>query len=237
MKSIQLTDINLWDFLSEEEAGYISLKASLRKLEKGELISSPAMKNDQLFFLKEGQVRLYRMNQEGRQFTIDILVGGSVFGQTDRLVITDEKMFVEAMVRSAVFVMNKETFDLFLLNHPHAALKFIKILSEKLKFAADIAEQIALNDLRCRIIFLLLKFTEKTGRFGSGWEPIPMHLTHYDLAMMAGSTRESVSAVMSELKKDGLVQKNRGCYSVQAERLLEEVSQVLIETNRRSENK
>ncbi len=36
-----------------------------------------------LYFVKRGKVRLYKLNADGEQFTLDILSEGNVFGEMD----------------------------------------------------------------------------------------------------------------------------------------------------------
>jgi len=57
------------------------------------------------------------------------------------------------------------------------------------------------------LLFLLVKLSEKSGKRKNQWQPIDVKLTHSDLATMVGSTRETVSTIMGQMKKDGLIKK------------------------------
>ncbi|MFC4737278.1 Crp/Fnr family transcriptional regulator [Bacillus daqingensis] len=218
-----LSDINIFEDLAKEELAYIADESDMLTVPKGEVLVSPNDKESRLYFLKRGQVRLYRMNHEGRQFTSDVLVDGNVFGRTDKLPLTDETTFAEALSASCVCVMDRNKFDQFLAGKPDVAFKVIHLLSERLKDVNDISEQIALADVRYRTIFLLNKMSEKKGTRSGQWQSIHMQLTHYDIALMVGSTRETISAVMSQLKKEGLLQKQTDGYKIHADFMLQEL--------------
>lgn len=190
-----------------EELQEIDEMSEMKPVKKGTVIFSPLNPISALFLLKQGQVRLYRINKEGKQFTLDILVDGNIFGETPSLSLTDEHVYAEAMVDTHLCVLGKDEFEALIKEKPHMALKVINILSARLKDVHDISEKIAVDDVRNRILFLLLKLSEKSGKRTNEWQSINMKLTHLDIATMAGTTRETVSSLMSQLKKEGLIKK------------------------------
>jgi CRP/FNR family transcriptional regulator len=116
-------------------------------------------------------------------------------------------MYAEAMIDTYLCVIGVEEFEEFIEKNPKIALKFINILYNRLKEVYSMSEKIALSDVKYRIIFLLLKLSEKTGKRKKEWQTINMRLTHADIANMIGSTRETTSAILSQLKKEGLIKK------------------------------
>ena len=59
-----LSHINLLDELPIDELKTIDHMSTMKPVKKGSLILSPNRSMDTLFFLKKGQVRLYRQNAE-----------------------------------------------------------------------------------------------------------------------------------------------------------------------------
>ncbi|WP_243385268.1 Crp/Fnr family transcriptional regulator [Bacillus kexueae] len=206
-KLFLLSQISLFDELPMEDIKIIDELSEMKPVKKGTTILSPDKPMKALFLLKEGQVRLYRMNQNGKQFTVDILVDGNIFGETSTLSLTDDQIYAEAMTDSYLCLLSKADFEEFIEKNPKIALKFINILSTRLKEVYSLSEKIALGDVKNRILYLLLKLSEKTGRRKKEWQTIEMRITHQDIANMIGSTRETTSAVMSQLKKEGYIKK------------------------------
>ncbi|MBH0231692.1 Crp/Fnr family transcriptional regulator [Halobacillus yeomjeoni] len=204
-----LSEISLFDELSRDELMIIDEMSEMNPVKKGSIILSPDHPIEALFLLKKGQVRLYRMNDQGKQFTMDILVDGNIFGETSTVTLTDDQMYAEAMTDTYICTLSHKDFEQFIEKNPKIALKLIDILSSRLKDFYSLSEKIALSDVRQRLLFLLLMLSEKTGRRKKNWQTIEMKLTHQDLANMIGATRETTSAVMSQLKKEGYLRKIR----------------------------
>lgn len=220
-----LSHINLFDELPMEDIRLIDSNSTMTPIKKGTQILIPDQPLDVLFILKKGQVRLYRMNSHGKQFTTDILLDGNVFGETDSFVLTDRETYAEAMTDSYVCTMDKEKFESFVRTKPDVSLKLIQILSNRLKETYDLSEKIALGDIRYRTLFLLLKMSEKSGKRDKEWQSIAMRITHEDIATMVGSSRETISLLMSKLKKEGLLKKTLLGYSIKAD----EIKKILID--------
>ncbi|MEI5909391.1 Crp/Fnr family transcriptional regulator [Bacillus spongiae] len=219
-KLFLLSQISLLDELPKEELMKIEEMTDMKPLKKGSLILSPSSPLKSFFLLKKGQVRLYRMNSAGKQFTVDVLTDGNVFGETSTLTLTDNDIYAEAMTDTYLCVLHPEDFEAFLTRNPAIALKFINILSTRLNEIYSLSEKIALADVKYRILFLLLKLSEKTGVRKKEWQSIKLKLTHQDIAHMVGSTRETTSSLMSLLKKEGLIKKGIHLY-VHAEKAKE----------------
>ncbi|TCI24109.1 MULTISPECIES: Crp/Fnr family transcriptional regulator [unclassified Exiguobacterium] len=202
-----LSHISLFDELPMQELKVIDEMSKMRPVKKGKVIVSPDAPIPALFLLKEGQVRLYRMNQHGKQFTVDILTSGNIFGETATLSLTDDDLYAEAMTDTYLCTIGVDEFEQFIEKNPKIALKLINILSVRLKEVYALSEKIALTDVKYRILFLLLKLSEKSGERKKEWQTINMKLTHADIAAMVGTTRETTSVIMSNLKKDGYIKK------------------------------
>lgn len=212
-----ISHINLFDELPMEEIQVIDKMSTMKPVKKGTIIISPMNPIKSLFLLKKGQVRLYRVNAQGKQFTTDILVDGNLFGETTSFSITDNEMYVEAMTDTYLCTMAKEEFETFIAKNPQISLKLINILSSRLKDTYDLSEKIALGDVKYRVLFLLVKLSERSGKRKKEWQTIEIKLTHADIATMVGSSRETVSTIISRLRKDGLLKKGLLYYSIDAD--------------------
>lgn len=225
-KLMLLSQISLFEELPMDDLMVIDEMSKMEPIKKGTLILNPNSPVKSLFLLKKGQVRLYRINSEGKEFTADILFDGNIFGETTSLSLTDDQIYAEAMTDTHLCVLGKEEFEAFIEKNPKIAIKFINILSARLKETYSMSEKLALGDVRYRILYLLLKLSEKTGRRKNQWQSIEMKLTHLDIANMVGSTRETTSAVVSQLKKKGVIKKGIKHFSIyvdEANKILNEL--------------
>ncbi|OEH92228.1 Crp/Fnr family transcriptional regulator [Bacillus solimangrovi] len=221
-----LSQINLLDELPMEELKVIDEISEMQPIKKGTIILDPINRLEAIFLLKKGQVRLYRMNAQGKQFTVDILIDGSIFGETSTLSLTDDEIYAEAMTDCYICMMGKKEFETFIEENPKIAIKFINILSARLKEIYSMSEKIALSDVKHRILYLLLNLSEKSGKRNKEWQTINVKLTHLDIANMIGSTRETTSAIISQFKKDGILKKGIRSLSIHEAKAREQLERM-----------
>ncbi|MCA0988276.1 Crp/Fnr family transcriptional regulator [Guptibacillus algicola] len=217
-KMTMLSQINLFDELEMNDLMQIDRVSDMKPVKKGTIIVGPTKPMKALFLLKQGNVRLYRSNDSGKQLTVDILGDGNIFGETTSFSLSDDSVYVEAMSDVYLCIIGKEQFETLLSENPKLAIKFIEILSARLREVYEMSEHIALRSVKYRVLSLLLKLSEKFGKRKNEWQTIEIKVTHYDIATMIGSTRETVSATIGELKKAGYIKKNPLIFAIHAEK-------------------
>ncbi|WP_405154310.1 Crp/Fnr family transcriptional regulator [Paenibacillus sp. FSL K6-0108] len=67
--------------LSEADLIEMDSMTSITTMPKNTLIQTPDTYAEGFYFVKKGTIRLYTLTEEGRQFTLDILKEGNVFGE------------------------------------------------------------------------------------------------------------------------------------------------------------
>lgn len=77
-----LSQFYLLNSLSKESLRLIDQLTSLTPFPQNTCIQTPETFSEGFHFIKQGKVRLYKVNRDGRQFTFDILGEGNVFGRT-----------------------------------------------------------------------------------------------------------------------------------------------------------
>ncbi|WP_421379799.1 Crp/Fnr family transcriptional regulator [Bacillus salacetis] len=222
-KLLYLSEINLFEELPLEELKGIGKISKMESVTKGSKIISSQNPPDSLFVLKEGQVRLYIESKNNKQFTIDILGPGNIFGETTSFSITDHNVFAESMSEVILCTITKNDFEEFISQNPRLAIRFIEILSSRLNEVYATSELIANREVRYRLLFLLMRLSEKFGKRKNEWQTIEVKITHNDLGTMIGSTRETVSALISQLKKEGIVARTPTGLKIHAKRASEEL--------------
>lgn len=76
-----LSQFNLLHSLSEEDLIEMDQLTSITTIRKNTFIQTPDSSPQGLYFVKRGTIRLFKLTAEGKQFTLDILREGNVFGE------------------------------------------------------------------------------------------------------------------------------------------------------------
>jgi CRP/FNR family transcriptional regulator, global nitrogen regulator len=186
------------------------LEAGIRVAERrfgcGDLICSPGDTGEQLYFLLEGTVRLYRIYGDHKEATVALLKQGDVFGELSLEAKTRQGVFAEAMTVSRVTVVRKPSLGEAIRRHPELAIKLLSAFSERLRQSDDEMEILLNRGVATRVALLLWHLADRFGEPDASGMALRVRLTHQDLANMVASTREAVSKVMSEFQRSGLIE-------------------------------
>lgn len=207
-----LSQISIFEEVSPEEIREIDQLDTIHHfnwITKNTLVQTPESPSEGLYFVKEGKLRLYKLNDDGKQFTLGILTRGNIFGELNSFSFGTKSVYIETMESSLLCTMSEPQFERLMINRPQLALKFLKALSDRLKEREEQLELLALHGLRKRLLYLLSTLSTKFGVIQDGYALIDLPLSHQEIANMLSASREAVSGVMSELAKEGVVKTSR----------------------------
>lgn len=217
-----LSQINLFEDLPMEDLRIIDALAPMSMMRKGTLILDPTIQKRHLYLLKRGRVRLFKMSEDGKQLTLGLLGQGNILGETESLSTGMGSVYAEALNDTVVCALGKEDVDALLLQRPQVALKMIAILTRRVREAEELVENLAFHDVRYRVVYLLVKLAQQFGETDHtplpGYTHLDFGLSHQDMAHMIAATRESVSLVLSQLAKEGVVVTGRRAVAVDLRR-------------------
>ncbi|MGG1617939.1 Crp/Fnr family transcriptional regulator [Paenibacillus sp. NRS-1782] len=223
MNSIQyLSQFNLLDSLSLEDLVEMDQMTSITTLPKNTFIQTPDTFSEGLYFVKKGKVRLYKLNADGKQFTLDILSEGNVFGDMDIISLGTRDMYIEAIEECDICLMDKNRFEHFLLQHPRFMMSLIKVLSDRISGMSRLAQHLALGNLQDKILYVLIKLSDQFSlQSEDEYYKINFPLSHQEIAHLVGATREAVTAALQELVKEKVIKTGFKTIYIHREKLLE----------------
>jgi CRP/FNR family transcriptional regulator, global nitrogen regulator len=186
-----------------EEAG---IRVAERRLAAKDMIFAPGDPDDQVYFLLEGTVRLYKIYGEYKEATTALLREGDVFGELSLEERSCQNAFAEAITDARVAVVRKTVLNEMIKRRPKFALKLFSSFSERLRQSEEAIESLLDREVSARLATLLSHLGDRFGEPHGSRTVIRVRLTHQDLANMIASTREAVSKEMSEFQRAGLIE-------------------------------
>lgn len=192
--------LGLQDF---EDAG---VRVAERLFGARDLIFAPGDPDGQLYFLLEGTVRLYKIYGGYKEATVALLKDRGVFGELGLEEVSRQRCFAEALTGARVAVVRKSVLVETLKRHPTFATKLFYSFSERLGQSDEALESLLSREVAARLATLLLNLGERLGETTGAGTALNVRLTHQDLANMIVCTREAVSKVMGEFRRDGLIE-------------------------------
>lgn len=76
-----LSRINIMEVLPPEALAEVAQVAPMNAVKKGKSIMEPNQRPNVLFLLKEGRVRIFKLNADGKRFTTALLGPGNIFDE------------------------------------------------------------------------------------------------------------------------------------------------------------
>ncbi|PQP84398.1 cAMP-binding protein [Paenibacillus sp. PCH8] len=203
---LYLSQFDLMSSLSEADLIEMDSMTSITTMPKNRPIQTPDTFAEGFYFVKRGKVRLYTLSPEGKQFTLDILKEGNVFGEMNGISLGTRTVYIETMEECDICLMNKQRFEQFLIEHPQFMMRLMNVLSERIKRMSELTQTLALGNLHEKVIHNLFRLAEQMGWIEENeYCRIQLTLTHQEIAWMAGATRESVTVTMQELARAGRI--------------------------------
>ncbi|HZH60033.1 MAG TPA: cyclic nucleotide-binding domain-containing protein, partial [Metabacillus sp.] len=128
-----LSRIQLFSELEIEELKQIEPVTPMKLIKKGTIITSPHIDQKILYLIKFGKVRLYKLSDGGKEFTIDILGTGHIFGEIGSFTTGSENLYAETWEDSVICTIDKSQFKKIIQERPSVSLKLIEMVSNRLK--------------------------------------------------------------------------------------------------------
>ena len=197
-----LSENDLFRGLPAHDMAALAERLPMATSQRGQLIYAPGETGEVLFILKAGSVRLYRLAVDGRKLVLATLGPGTVFGEMSVLGQSMTDSFAEAVDECVVCLMSRIDIEQVMLEHPTVAVRMVQLLSSRLHEAENKLEQMAFAPVPERVARLLLTLAQ--GNEVPGY-------SHQELADMIGTSRETVSRALVDLKIAGIIAIDRRC--------------------------
>ena len=188
----------------------LSADQEVRKIEKKGTIFEEGSHPRYLYFIESGTIKIFRRNEIGKEYILDVLNPGTFFGHQALLSNSEYRHSATALEPVQVSVIPKQDFLSLLYKDRDFSIHFIKLITKASYEHEDRMLSLAYNSIRKRVAESLLTFFDKTDT------PVEQEIAmlREDLASMVGTAKESVIRTLSDFKDEGLIQITKGKISL-----------------------
>ena len=121
-----LKNFNILDGVPEEQIKQLEKMASMSQAKKHFPIYFPEQPSMNIFFLKEGHIKLSLLNEDGKEIIIDILGPGEMFGELALVDDEGRKEIAETLDDVMICSISKKDFETLLRQNPELKLRLTK---------------------------------------------------------------------------------------------------------------
>ena len=188
-------------FLDITENFIKETNAEIKKHEKNSLIINEGSTSLYFYYLLEGELSVYNLTPEGKEFLQHKVKENNFFGEPAVLL---EKPFPGTVEVTSEFAkilrIKRENFLQYLKNNPDWSLEFTKSIAEKSIIKSNSLKNIVFLNPEDRIIKQLNDYKEGKD------EKIIVELTRKELSNMTGLRIETIIRTIKKMEKDGKLQ-------------------------------
>jgi CRP-like cAMP-binding protein len=175
-----------------------------RRFPADTLLFQEGDQGDAMYLLAEGLVKLSKVDLGGHEKTLTLLRPPEFFGEMALLGRAHRSAAAVTLAPTTCFLLFQDDFDRLLTAYPAISLNLTSALADRLRGMDDEAQVLSYQDAQGRVSYVLLRLyrdgvVELRENFARA------HLTHQDLANMAGTSRETVTRALKALEADGLI--------------------------------
>src|SRR5215204_1689227 len=164
--------------LVREDFEGAGIRVAERRFAAKDMIFAPGDPDDQLYFLLEGTVRLYKIYGEFKEATVALLKDGGVFGELSFEEGSWQSAFAEAVTDVRVAVVRKSVLTEIIKRRPEFAMKLFFSFSERLKQSDEVIESLLNREVSARLATLLLNLGDRFGETNGSGTVLNVRLTH-----------------------------------------------------------
>ena len=199
----KLRAIPMFADLSAEDLETFAEMVQFRTFPKGAFVVNQNEVGQSMYLLVSGRVKVSLASPDGKELALNYLEAPAHFGEMALVDAEPRSAGPAAASRARRLPAARGPLSTAIQLNPRLALSLIATLSRRLRHTNARLEEMAFHDATHRVMRVLLNVA--TASYESRGVPVIQGLTHYDIATLAGTSRETASRIISNLAKEGVV--------------------------------
>ena len=172
---------------------------------KGALLFVEGEQPRGVFILCRGRVKLTTTSTEGRTLIVKLARPGEILGVSAAILGRPYEVSAETLEASQISFIRREDFLGFLTAYSEACMHTAQQLSEKYEAAQREIRSLGLAHTTSEKLAKLIMDWSRSGEETPQGTRMQVLLTHEEIGQMIGTTRETVTRLLSEFKRKKLI--------------------------------
>lgn len=204
-----LQNFNLFKEVDEQTLMEMAVKSHMSHSKKKEVIYFPEEPSDTIYFLKGGKIKLSRISPDGQTTTLALLGAGEIFGESAILGQETHENIAEVVEDALICAIDKRVFQELLEKSNMLNRSVNTLIGDRIRSVESKIEDLVFKDAHERVVDFLARYVKTFGKqLVDIWEVRPF-LTHQEIAELTATSRQTVNAILNELKSEGKIDFSR----------------------------
>jgi len=203
-----------------EELKKLSQEQKTQTLKKKTILFEEGDYPRYVYFIDSGKIKLFKTNEEGKEYIITILKEGDFMGYIDLIKNSNYSESAAALEESEVSMIPRKDFLALLHANRDVSSKLIQMLADNVSEKEEQLLHLAYNSVRKRVADALLLLYD---RYKDENKETTISILRDDLAHIVGTAKESVIRMLSDFKDEGLISIEKGVITILHKEKLEDL--------------
>jgi CRP-like cAMP-binding protein len=198
--------VNLFDVLCPHKTKVMDRKHEFRNFKKDQFIYIPNEEASHIYMVAQGRVKIGHYLDDGQEVVSAILTTGEIFGELALAGEEKRRDFAQVMDNDTLICpLSIEELKSLMKDDKELSFRLLKLVGLRLMRLERKLELLVFKDARTRIIEFLRDAASWKGKKVGFETMIPTKLTHKDIAALTGTSRQTVTTILNELKEQNLI--------------------------------
>ena len=209
IEPLKLRQVSVFEHATDDDLGLIARHGIERSIEEGEFFFFQGDPTSHGYVLTAGRAKLMQVNPAGQQVNLRTISVWEMFGALGAVrKNATYPASAQAMEPSTALAIKSEYLRELMQTRPYLSIGLMQLMTGYVQEIQERYRELATEKVERRIARVLLRLTAQLGvKTPDG--NIELAFSRQELAEMSGTTLYTVSRVLSEWEKHGLVESGR----------------------------
>lgn len=198
-----IRQFNAMRAMTREELSKVSQCKEVRTVKKGEIIFKEGDALNGVFCVNSGISKLSKLSENGKSQIVKLAGKGEILGQRSLIAREEANLTAEAIDDMEVCFISKEHILEPLDRNNEYSTEMLRHLANELKEADDVIVNMSHKSVKQRMAACILYMNDMYGSDSEGF--LNLVLSREDIADIVGTATESAIRMISDFKKQGLI--------------------------------
>jgi CRP/FNR family cyclic AMP-dependent transcriptional regulator len=200
-----LRSVPLFSELSDADLDSLARLTSRRTYPKDTVVFFENEPGEIFFTIVDGRIKVVILGDDGREIILSVLGPGDFFGEIALLDNEPRSATAIAVEESELLSLHRADVGTLMASNPSITLALVKLLTSRLRRANQQISTLALLDVYGRVARVIVDMAREEGRRLRDGRVAFRRPTHQEIANRIGTTRETVTRMLKDLERQGLV--------------------------------
>jgi len=201
--------VNLFNMLCPHKVKRMAGTHTFTHYKKEEFVYIPDDSASHIYMIVNGRVKIGHYLENGEEVVTAILTNGEIFGELAMAGEEKRRDFAQAIEDVTICPLTTQELKELMYENKELSFKILKLIGLRLMKLERKLELLVFKDARTRVIEFLKDAASWKG-VKVGFETmIQTRLTHKEIASLTGTSRQTVTTILNELKEKNLINFNR----------------------------